>query len=225
MPGNDTSLPSVRTFGTPIMKGLYLLALGASLLMGLTGTAVAQTSADAAASTRIQEKFRRMELLNLTLPVLMTQKQINGMLPLIEKSRKADQDLKAKEAALLKTLEADCDNAIKNGTTKRMVVPSAVMQKLQLNLQGMAMARQVMVSEHLGAMTAYVKANLDASQQKVCSGLISASWINRMEPEKVTDEQKLSFWIANVILDPLCYSLLVEMAKVAPGDPAAGSGE
>ncbi len=207
------------------MKGLYLLALGASLLLGLAGSAVAQTSADAAASTRIQEKFRRMELLNLTLPVLMTQKQIKGMLPLIEKSRKADQDLKAKEAAILKSLEADCDTAIKNGTTKRMVVPSPVMQKLQINIQGMTMARQLMVQEHLGAMVAYVKANLDASQQKVCAGLISASWINPLEPDKVTDDQKLNFWVANVILDPLCYSLLVEMAKVAPAEPEGGSGQ
>lgn len=207
------------------MKGLTLLALGASLLMGVAGMAVAQSPADAATSTRIQEKFRRMELLNLTLPVLMTQKQINGMLPLIEKSRKADQDLKAKEAALLKTLEADCDAAIKNGTTKRMVVPSPLMQKLQINLQGMAMARQIMVQEHLGAMVAYVKANLDASQQKVCTGLISASWINPLEPDKVTDEQKLNFWVGNVILDPLCYSLLVEMAKVAPAEPGQGSGQ
>ncbi len=207
------------------MKGLSVFALGAALLMGLTGTAVAQSPADAAASTRIQEKFRRMELLNLTLPVLMTQKQIKGMLPLIEKARKADQELKTKEAAILKSLEGDCDAAIKDGTTKRMVVPSQVMQKLQINIQGMAMARQVMVQEHLGALVAYIKANLDAGQQKVCSGLIKGSWVNPMEPDKVTDEQKLNLWVSSVVLDPLCYSLLVEMAKVAPAEQGAGSGQ
>lgn len=206
------------------MKALLHLALGA-LLISLTGSALAQSPADAAASTRIQEKFRRMELLNYTLPVLMTQKQIKGMLPLVEKARKAEQELKTKEAAILKSLEPDCDAAIKEGTTKKMVVPPTVMKKLEIAIKGMTMARQIMSEEHVGAVLAYVKANLDASQQKVAANLIPASWLNPKEPDKVTEEERLKVWVSAMILDPLCYPLLVEMAKVAAVEPGSGGGQ
>ncbi len=201
------------------MKIFTTLLLGASLAVGLTLPALAQTPADVAASTRVQEKFRRLELLNLTLPVLLTQKQIGGVLPLLEKARKADSDLKAKEAAILRGLERECDAAIAAGTTKRLVISSALMTKINTSTAGMTLARQILVSEHLTAVFNYINTALEPSQKKVAANLIPASWVNPKEPEKATEEERLNRWVGLVIMDPHCYSLLVEIAKVTPPDP------
>lgn len=207
------------------MKALTTLLLGASLLAGFTVPAFAQTPADVAASTRVQEKFRKLELLNLTLPVLLTQKQIKGVLPLLEKARKAESDLKAKEADILRGLERECDAAIAAGTTKRLVISSALMSKINTSATGMTLARQILVSEHLTAVFNYVNTALEPSQKKVAANLIPASWVNPKEPDKVTEEERLNRWVGLVIMDPLCYALLVEIAKVTPPDPPAPAAE
>lgn len=205
------------------MKAFTALVLGTSLLLGLTVPALAQTPADVAASTRVQEKFRRLELLNLTLPVLLTQKQIKGVLPLLEKARKADSDLKAKEADVLRGLEKECDDAILGGTSKRMVIPSPLIEKINRSTTGMTIARQILVSEHLTAVFNYINTALEPSQKKVAANLIPASWVNPKEPDKATEEERLTKWVGMVIMDPLNYALLVEIAKVTPPDPPAAA--
>lgn len=201
------------------MKAFTTLFLGAALVLGMAVPALAQTPADVTASTRVQEKFRKLELLNFTLPVLLTQKQIRGVLPLLEKARKADSDLKGKEADILRGLEKDCDAAILAGTTKRLVIPTTLMDKINKSTAGMTIARQIMIQEHVTAVFNYINTALEPSQKKVAANLIPGSWVNPKEPEKATEEEKLNRWVTLVIMDPLCYGILVEVAKVTPPDP------
>lgn len=207
------------------MKAITTLVLGATLLLGISLPAYAQTPADVAASTRVQEKFRKLELLNFTLPVLLTQKQIRGVLPLLEKARKADSDLKSKEATILRGLEKDCDAAILDGTTKRMVIPTPVMDKINKSMAGMSIARQMLIDEHLTIVFNYINTSLDPSQKKVAANLIPGSWVNPKEPEKALEEDRLRRWVLVIIMDPLAYSLLVEIAKATPPDAPAPAPE
>jgi hypothetical protein len=191
---------------------LLPLALCAAVLFAPV-PAFAQSLNDAASSTRIQEKVRRVELLNLLLPVLLTKEQITALLPSVLKARKADEDLKKREAAVLRTLEADLDRMIKAGLDSKQVPPLEVVGKVSTAFQAMAITRRSLVDEQVGLVLAEVEKNLDSGQRKAAGGLVPKSAANPTNPEAATDEERLKIWVRSVLLDPLATDMLQRMAR------------
>ncbi|MCG9896093.1 MAG: hypothetical protein MH204_11525, partial [Fimbriimonadaceae bacterium] len=111
------------------MNRLLLRIVLPLLILGSAGSAALAQSSDSFRVTIIQEKLRRLDLLNLILPVLMTRDQLGEVLKPIDAARKAKRDLEAKELELLKRLEREADAAYKNGVEKQQVVPGEMIGK------------------------------------------------------------------------------------------------
>lgn len=190
--------------------------LPAALFAALAGLAVpahSQTPAEAAAATRVQEKLRKVELLNLLLPVLLTPEQLRVILPPIEKARKEESELKGREAKMLRDLEGDLDKALKAGLDSRQVVPTETMTKAGTALNAMLITRRLFVDQQVDLVLEVVNKQLDSGQKKAAIGLIEPKWISPAKPETVEESARLRFWVGAVLMDPLAYDILVRLSR------------
>jgi hypothetical protein len=190
------------------LKALFLAAI-----LVLVGSSFAQSVSDQAAATRIQEKIRRLDLLNNLLPVLLTPEQIGVLVPVLTKARKADEDLKKKEAALLRALEQDLDKAIREGADGKKFPPNELTARVFTTFTAMSVARTNMVTEQVAGVIKVLDTLLDAGQKKAAAGLIRGVAINPAEPDKVTEEQKFRRWVGAILMDPFALDLLPRMAR------------
>lgn len=185
------------------------------VLLAATAFSMAQSQPRTTAD-RVQVKLKQVDLLNMILPALMTGDQIKAILPVIERARKADADLKVKEEAELRKLEPMLDQALKAGIEKQEVVKAEVMGKIAIAFQGMGIAREAMINEQVANVLAVVEKNLNKGQQRAAANGMGRAAFGRVDPATLDDAAKLRFWVANVLMDPDAYDILLRLYRT-PG--------
>lgn len=186
-------------------------------LFSLVGAANAQLS-DAAAkrSEAIVKRMRQLDLLNHIIPLALTKDQINKILPVIEKCRQKVKQIQSMEADDLKKVEIECDKAYDDGVKKNNVPDVALLKKLNMLMIAFAIRRDVAINENTDDMMAIMKSTLNAGQLKVAAHSLDVKQYDpKAEPSKMSDDEKMKFYIKDVMLDPLAYDVLIQLAKIA----------
>lgn len=166
------------------------------------------------AADRINNKIRRVYLLNQILPVLMTPAQIKKILPTVESARNAEKFQLEHELDVMKKYEAKIDTAIQNGLKKKMLTTGELKDELRLMLDTLGAERAKMIRVQSDKVREIMEQVLDKGQLKAATNSFDVRWFDpSADPAKYTDEQKLRLFIRMVILDPEAYPLLVEMSK------------
>ena len=177
------------------------------LLLSLVSSTAAFAQDEA---TKVLNKMRQVDLLNQILPVLMTQEQLQKLLPPVERSRKATRDLERDELAAMKKLESKLDAAIKEAKDKNQVPPAELQTEIFRLLSTFKKNRALMVLEQNEAVLKAVEENLDEGQIKAATNALS---LPSSDGEKLTDRAKLGRWVRAVLMDPLAYDLLVDLSR------------
>jgi len=189
---------------------LALLALSI-----VTLPALAQSTSDQRAerSTRILTQIHRLDLLNQILPILLTKDQINKILPSLEKAKQSIRETEAKEVELLKSIEAKVDEAVKNGVEKGEVPNRDLLKKVLATFQYFQIARQSVIEANVDRTVEAMKGCMNAGQTKAAMNAIDWKKFDAsLNPEKMSDDEKLRLYVKVVLLDPLAYDVLRDIA-------------
>lgn len=195
------------------MKHLRLLPLALIALVPALGAA--QTIGQSTPlAMEIQKKVRKVDLLNQILPVLLTSDQIKKILPVIEKARQEESKLVRQEESLLRGLETEIDKAIQEGLEKKLVPSTELISSIFKTYNAIAVSRSVLVEQQGQAILDVVKETLNEGQLKAARNALDPRIFSPgVDPEKVTDEEKLRFWATGILLDPLAYDLLITLSE------------
>ncbi len=195
------------------MKHLKLLPLALIALVPALGAAQVLPQSTAAAS-EIQKKVRKVDLLNQILPVLLTPDQIKKLLPVIEKARQEEAKLTREEESILRGLDADLDKAIEEGLEKRLVPSVELINRVFKTYRAIATARSVLVEQQGQLLLDKAKEVLNEGQIKAARNAIDPRvYAPDIDPETVSDEEKLRYWVTGILLDPMAYDLLVTLSE------------
>lgn len=164
-------------------------------------------------SDQVLAKVRQIDLLNQILPVLMTKEQLDKILPVVEKARQAVKDQQRRESEELVKLEPDLDKAIKDGNEKGLIPGQEVIKKVYAYFKAFAITRKSITDENTANVMAVVKATLNAGQIRSMQNALSPqSFDPSLDASKMTDDEKLKFFVQNILLDPIAYDVLVKLA-------------
>lgn len=194
-------------------KPRLLLALLAVLV--LSSFAAAQPSpSQVKRSAEIQRKLRELDILNQVLPILMSKEQIRAVLPSIERARQAVADAQAKEADVLTTLERKVDEALEAAMDEGKVPDPETIKEFTSTFAAFALIRKAVADANVDAVLAAMKENLNSGQIKAAANSLNPAMSDpTLDVSELTDEVKLRYFVRTVMLDPLTYGLLRELAK------------
>lgn len=188
------------------------------LLFGLISSfALAQSDTERAAkSGEVVDKIRQLDLMNHILPIIYTKEQLNLMLPAIEKARQNVKTTQEGEYKILVQIEAkvsaDLDKSINEGTLpgKQMIID------LDKVFSGMDDIRMTVGKDNEDLVWNVMKGALNSGQLKAAANSVDPHAINpSLITEKMSEEEKVRFYIRNILLDPLAYPLLVKLSRSA----------
>lgn len=186
-----------------------------ALILAVSGAAFAQGPGEkAAASDTAVTHIRQVDLLNHLLPILWTKKQINAILPALEKVRQTINLVHDNEYHKLLELDpkatAAIDKALKDGQ-----VPSRdTLNEFNSELSKLALTRTVLGKQNEGIVYDAIVANLNSGQKKAMANDLDPKSIDpSVDASKLSDEDRIRYYIRNILLDPLTYDLLIKLTK------------
>lgn len=160
------------------------------------------------------DKFNRIDILGKLLPVNLTKEQMRALLPVIEKARAKEFEIRLLDAQEIAKLDAEVTKAVDSGIAKNDVPSVELQNKIRNVTRAVTIRRQIATTEMVEMIYEASKKNLDAGQLKVMA--------NTLKPELIapgtmaeTEEQKIKFFIRYIFLDGLTYDLLLRMSKPA----------
>jgi hypothetical protein len=162
---------------------------------------------------RILLKIRRLQIVDMLLPVLMTKAQIKALLPIVEKSRQKELDLEKKELVELKEFEGEIDKMLANAIKEQKSLPTDFVAKYRKIMNAFGLGRQFLVGGSAAEVLAEMKKTLNAGQLKTAENSLDPRLFGEKEPDKMSSDEKLKLWIREVLLDRASYDLLVDMAR------------
>jgi hypothetical protein len=189
-----------------------------SVLLALVSSAPAQLASDdqAKRSDEILKKMRQIDLLNQMLPLALSKDQINKLLPSIEKARQRVKDQQKEEFKLMTQYEGKIDAAVKAGIDKGDVPDIALLRELNAVMTTMELRRDAVASENADAVLSEMKKALNAGQLKVAANSLNPKLFDpSVKVDEMTQDQKILFFVRNIMLDPHSYDLMRQLLKRA----------
>lgn len=197
-----------------VFKSLMVCGLALSSALVFAETAPAQATGGNEKATAILKNIHKLDVLNQILPVLMTKEQLNKILLEVEKVRAASKEVEAAELKELEAVQAKVDKAVDDCFKSGDIPPEELMDELaKLNREFVARRRDRMTLNSVQVYQA-MKASLNEGQIKAAANSLNPKIFNPdAKVDEMSDEQKLTLWIRYVLLDPVAYEVLVELAK------------
>lgn len=174
------------------------------------------TPARAKKSDEILVKARQLDLLNHLLPLVMTKDQLNKVLGVVEKCRAKVDRIRLDEANDLLKFEPKIEDALNRGVNKDLVPSKTLMVDLTKSFTMFSIRRGAASTENAEDVLAVMKKELNAGQLKAAANSHDLKVYDpSIDPSKLSEDDKLKFYIKDVILDPSCYDLLIRLTKTA----------
>jgi len=193
-----------------------LICLAIVIGMLASAPAMAQTSDQGAKSDKVLMKLRQIDLLNMLIPLALTKDQIEAILPAIERARQNVRRVEKDEAATLEKLDSKVSDAIKKSIETSVAPPKALLDELAQTTKDMGDARVAAVDENTMNVLKVFVATVNAGQKKAAVNSFSPAYIDpKAKPDTVTDDEKITFFVRDILLDPQAYDILVQMSRHA----------
>lgn len=193
------------------MKHL-LICLG--IVFSLFSYGHAQSAEQSKKSTEIMAKMRQVDLLTQLIPLALKKDQINKMLPVLERIRAKWTQMQKDEADALAKLDGKLSDAIKKSIETEVAPPKSLLEEFAKETYKLGLIRQSIADENTDTAVKMFKDVTDVGQQKAAQNSLAPQLFDpSLKPDKMTDDEKLRFFIQNIILDPQTYDVLVQMEK------------
>ncbi len=175
-----------------------------------------------------QLRISQLDVLVQVVPMVLRKEQFPAILTALEKIRADDQrTFKVEDDEinkLAKELDDTYDLAVKKG-----VYPSKdLIAKIGKVTRALGIQRQILSSVHVDDLYKVLvggpatpdspvqKGVLDAGQQKAVANSLDHKYFGETAKEsEISDEKKIKIFIRYILLDPLCYDILVQLQKIA----------
>lgn len=196
------------------MNKLFRLTLLLSALVVASFCSAQGPAEKAAASDKVVDHIRELDLLNHILPILWTKEQLNAILPALEKVRQTVNVAHDNEYHKLLSLDPKLTAAIDKALNEAQVPGRDLLKTVNDQLTILQTTRAVLGKKNEGEVYEVIVAKLNPGQKKAMANDLDPASINpSLSVEKMSDEDKIHFYIRNVLLDPLAYDLLVKLSR------------
>lgn len=175
-----------------------------------------QTPEEIKKSEQTMMKLRQIDLLNQIIPLALTKDQIDKILPVVERARAKVKQIQKAEAEQLAKLDGKISAAIKDAEDKQVAPPKALLDELAKATFDMGMKRRVAIDENTDAVIATFNEVCNAGQKKAAINSLAPELIDpTLDSKKMTDDDKLRFFVREILLDPQSYDVLLALEKTA----------
>lgn len=197
------------------MNTFRKIALPLALVAALAGPAFTQLPSEKSKkSEEIVNKVRQLDLMNHILPILFTKDQLNQILPAIEKGRQNVKLTEDAEYSQLMSMDPQISEALDKALNQGLVPGKELIRGFSAKFNGMDAARKYISQQNTDLVYAVVKTSTNDGQRKAMANEIVPDLIDHsLKSEKMTDEEKIKFYIGDILLDPLAYDLLVKLSR------------
>ncbi|MBL8039979.1 MAG: hypothetical protein JNM04_01400 [Chthonomonas sp.] len=196
------------------MKKVFLAIALFSCVLGSMANAQT-TKADAGKrADEILAKVHELDLLNQLLPVLMTKEQMRKILPSVEKAREMVKATEKGEAEQLEKLAAKIDPVLKEAYEKNKVPSQDVLLEYAKTFVKLRVVRRSVIESNTTAVLEVVQKTLDKGQLAAARNALDPKLIDpSLDKEKMSDDDKMRFWVKVILLDPQTYTILLKLSK------------
>lgn len=195
------------------VKGI-LWSCALSLALVSAPMAMADTKPQGNTADIILKKIHELDLLNQILPALLTKDQIRALMPEIEKARDVVKKAEAAELEELKKLDAKIDPALKDAYAKGKVPDTKVLSEYWKTFAKMRQIRQALIDINTTNVTEVLKKHISEGQLAAIRNALNPGALDpSLDPAKMTDDEKVRFWVKYVLLDYASYDILIKLSK------------
>jgi hypothetical protein len=167
----------------------------------------------ASKSDAILSKLHQLDLLNHILPLLLTKAQLNPILTSIENSRKLIKITQESEYKRLIPFDDDCTAALAKAIDGGLVPDRDLMKKAFAAVAAMTQNRQIITQANISNVTEAVNGVLNDGQKKIMMVQLDPKLFDKtLDPDKMSDLEKVRFYVSNILLDPMAYDVLTKLA-------------
>jgi hypothetical protein len=175
-----------------------------------------QTPEQARKSAEVLSKMRQIDLLNQLIPLALQKSQITQLLPVVERARAKVTEIQKDEAVKLERLDAKITAAIKKSIESNVAPPKALLDELAQATAEMSVKRLVAVDANTTSVLKVFNEVCNAGQKAAAAHSLAPQLLNpSLKPDQMTQEDKIRFFIQEILLDPQCYDVLVQLEKHA----------
>ncbi len=197
-----------------VARRLVLPFVALSLCLATPTLARADEKTDVGTADRVLRKVRELDLLNQILPVLMTKKQLSAVLTEVEKARANVKKTEAAERDALKELEKKLDPAIESAYKEGKVPEVSVLSEYLVAFAKMNRARGIIIEMNTTNVLEVLKKTLNTGQLAAARNALNPKAFDpSADVTKMTDDEKLRYWVKMVLLDVAAYEVLVRLSK------------
>jgi hypothetical protein len=170
-----------------------------------------------AKSNEILTQMRQLDLLNQILPLLMNKDQIGKLLTAIEKARANVRNIEQLEDQDLAKQAQKVSEATKAGFDQQKLPERELLVELNKLVRAFSIRRQVAIGENVTTVKEAFDAVLNPGQRKAAANSLNPGLFDpSLKVEQMSEEQKIRFFIQEILLDPLAYDVLKRLQKSAP---------
>jgi predicted nucleic acid-binding protein len=196
-----------------MIKRFASLFFATLLVFGLVAHSVAQNKNTDKADDMLN-RVRELDILNQILPVLLTKDQVSKILPAVERSRKAVAAAEKAEFEEMKKLDEKIQKALKDAYDTGKVPSRELLGEAAKLYRDLTLKRLIVVGQNADAVYKALDETLNAGQKKAAANALEPSLIDSsLDKSKMTEEEKLKFWVRIILLDPVAYDILVKIGR------------
>ncbi len=193
----------------------FVLAF-AALFSFLTIAYAQPTPEQKAKSDQVMQKLRQIDILTQIVPLVLTKDQLNALLPVVEKARAAVYKTEKDEAEALAKLDSKVTSAVDTSVDKGVPPSKELLDELADLTFKWSLNRSAVSTANTDLVLKKFKEVTNVGQQKAAINSLAPQLIDpSLDPKKMSDEDKLRFFIQQIFLDPQCYPILIRLAAKA----------
>jgi len=194
------------------MKAKWILSIVAALIFGTMLNAQMSREQKGKRADEIITKIRRMDLANQILPLLLTNAQLDKLLPVIEKARNEGRKAEDIEFDMLVKLEGPVDAAIKEAYEGQKLPKQETMGIVASTFKTMRIRRDAIIAENVENVMVVLEKELNAGQKKAAANALQPSLFDpTLDASKMSDAEKMKFYVQAILLDHEAYDVLLQI--------------
>ncbi|MCH7905548.1 MAG: hypothetical protein IH944_13415 [Armatimonadetes bacterium] len=180
----------------------------------LSASALAQVDpAQAKHSDEIVRKVQEIEIYNQILPVLITPKQADELLTVLEKGRAEMKRHNDKEYEMMKSFEVEIDAALKKARDRGQIPTEDFMARMLNMFRAFNMMRKAIIDGIVADLQAELNQTLNEGQIAAAAKAFNPRFFDpTLDPKTMTIDQRLELWIRVILIDPVAYDVMKRIA-------------
>jgi hypothetical protein len=163
-------------------------------------------------------KISKLNIVKYVTPLLLKKSQINALMTTIEKCQSKQKEIVELDAKEFKSRKLDVnidkalDEALNEGSYPKRELQAEII-KVQ---DALLVRRQIATTEMVSMLLDTCKKNLNEGQMVVMRNLTDPNYVEgQTKASKLSDDEKTKLYIREVLLSPLTYDILKQLAKHA----------